>query len=163
VDGRAVMSTLLYGVLANKKKRIGTEAASSSPTSLGTYINVLAALVPAEVLAVHAIVLLVTTRVAESTTTIYDPATLKTAFWVLVGLSAGLYAIPRLFTRTWERLDWTRVAIPPFAFAGWTMLNRATAFDAAFPGVREAPRTLIGVVLAVILGLVAAKVASKET
>jgi hypothetical protein len=54
-----------------------------------------------------------------------------------------------------------RMAIPPLAFVGWTMLQRATAFDAIFPGMAEAPRTVVALFLGVLLGLVASALAYK--
>jgi hypothetical protein len=51
--------------------------------------------------------------------------------------------------------------IPPLAFVGWTMLLRATAFDAIFPGLAKAPRTVAALFLAVILGRLASIFAQK--
>jgi hypothetical protein len=115
----------------------------------------MAALVPAEVLTLHALVLAVTTQTNGHATTITDAATLRWAFFGLLGLSAGFYVVPRLLARHWDRFDWLRAAIPPLAFVAWTMLQRATAFDALLPGVANAPRTVSALFVAVLLGAAA--------
>ena len=73
----------------------------------------------------------------------------------------GLYVAPRLLAKKWDVLDWVRMAIPPLAFIGWTMLQRATAFDAVFPGMLDASRTVVALFLAVVLGASAAALAYK--
>lgn len=72
-------------------------------------------------------------------------------------MSVVLYAVPRL--RRWDRLDFLRAAIPPVAFVAWTMLQRATAFDAVWPQLGQAPRTVIALFVAVLLGVLAAALA----
>lgn len=156
------MSTLAFAELTNKREVAdpGTST-SSQPPGVKTYVDALAGLVPAEVLTLHALILSATTEVIDNTTRIADAPTLRAAFWGLVALSMALYIGPRLLAKTWEKLDWLRLLIPPFAFTGWTMLQRATAFDAAFPTVEETPRTVSALFLGVILGVVAAGLAKK--
>jgi drug/metabolite transporter (DMT)-like permease len=124
-------------------------------------VDAFAALVPAEVLTLHALILPVTTNTVKATTEITQPGTLYWAFFGLLLLSVVLYAAPRLVARKWDRLDYLRTAIPPLAFVGWTMLQRATAFDAVFPNLAEAPRTVGALFLGVVLGLVAVALAYK--
>jgi hypothetical protein len=163
------MSTLVYGAMTNKRESAqpGTSTTSSSP-GIKTYADAFAALVPAEVLSLHALILASTTKVTESTaktlgssTLISDPITLGNAFWGLIILSVVLYVGSRLMSKMWDRLDYIRMLIPPLAFIGWTMLQRATAFDAAFPTVGEGPRTVIALFLGVVLGLAASALAYK--
>src|SRR5262245_6831172 len=132
---------------------------STSSPGVNTYVDALAALVPAELLTLHAAIISVTTEIKDNTTTIIDVPTLRLAFWALLLLGIGFYLVPRLLDRKWEALDYLRVLIPPTAFVGWTMLQRATAFDAAFPGLAAAPRTVIALFLAVIVGAIAAALA----
>lgn len=154
------MSTLAYAAFTTSREKAQPNTSTSeSPPGVSTYIDALAALVPAEVLTLHAVILSVTTKTVGATTEIIEPGTLSWAFLGLLLLSAVLYVVPRLVDRKWDRLDYLRMAIPPLAFVGWTMLQRATAFDAVFPGLTEAPRTVIALFLGVLLGLVAATLA----
>src|SRR5207302_6606557 len=136
------------------------------------YVDAFAALVPAEVLTLHALVIAVTTETAqkaggagkmETVTTILPEAasTLRVAFWVLVAMSVALYVVPRYFGGKWDRFDFVRAAIAPLAFVGWTMLQRATAFDAAFPTMNPIARTVTALFLGAILGAVTAGLAVK--
>lgn len=152
------MSTLAYAAFTNQREKADPGTSSSrNPPGVSTFVDALAALVPAEVLTLHALMLSVTTTTAAEVTTITDPATLKWAFGGLLALSIVLYVVPRL--KNWGMLDYVRVAIPPLAFVGWTMLQRSTAFDAIASGLKDAPRTVIGLFLAVLLGLLAAALA----
>ena len=152
------MSTLAYAALTTKREQAAPGTSTSgSPPGVSKYIDALAALVPAEVLTLHAVILSFTTSTKGSTTTITAPGTLAGAFYGLVGLSILLYVAPR-FGRL-DRLDFFRAAIPPIAFVAWTMLQRATAFDAVAPGLDPAPRSVIALFVAVLLGLAAAALA----
>lgn len=154
------MSTLAYAQFTNRREEAvpGTSTSQNSP-GVSTFVDALAALVPAEVLTLHALILSVTTTTADKVTTISDPATLRWAFAGLIVLSIVLYVVPRF--GKWELLDYLRASIPPLAFVGWTMLQRSTAFDAIAPGMGDAPRTVTGLFLGVLLGLLAAALASK--
>ncbi|HTT69363.1 MAG TPA: hypothetical protein VMF70_15170 [Gemmatimonadales bacterium] len=156
------MSTLLYGALTTQRLRAepGTSL-DAAPPGLGTYVDALAALVPAEVLALHGLILSVTTATVVQDglpqVTITEPGTLRYAFVGLIVLSVALYLVPRFRTR--ERLDVGRALIPPIAFVAWTMLQRATAFDAVWPTLGGAPRTVIALFVAAVLGIFAARLA----
>jgi hypothetical protein len=147
------MSTLAYAQLTNKRDAAnpGTSTTTGSP-GVQSYVDALAALVPAEVLTLHALIISFTTTVKDHTTTIEDTGTLAWAFWGLVGLSALLYIAPRVLDRKLDRWDRIRALIPPLAFTAWTMLQRATAFDAVYPTADAASRTVAGLFLAVVLG-----------
>lgn len=160
------MSTLAYGALTRKREEAdpNTSTTSSAP-GLGSYVDTLAALVPAEVLGLHAAVLSLTTTTmqnpnGEAVTTITDPVTLKWAFGVLLLFSVGLYFIGHQRQR-WDRLDILRAAIPPLAFIGWTMAQKATAFDAFFPNWSQTPRDVAVLLLAAALGTVTALLATQ--
>lgn len=160
------MSTLAYAALTSQRDdaQPGTSTSTSAP-GVRTYVDALAALVPAEVLSLHALMLSVTTQVKGNQTTITEPDTLSWALLGLLVLSIGLYAVPRIVNGKWDRWDWLRLAIPPLALVGWTMLQRSTAFDAAVQvlkqdhvltnDVSDATRTVIALFLAVVLGAAA--------
>ena len=167
------MSTIAYAALTNAREASppGTSTTTNSP-GMRTYIDAFAALVPAEVLTLHALIISVTTETVqkavagdagntETVTAILPQAavTLKVAFWVLVAMSVALYLVPRYFGGKLDRLDIIRAAIAPLAFCGWTMLQRVTAFDAAFPTVDPIARTVTALFLGAILGAVAAGLA----
>ena len=154
------MSTLAYAqfTTAREESPPGTST-RTQPPGTKTYVDALSALVPAEVLTLHAVILPATTTVKDGATTISAPETLQWAFLGLLLLAVGLYVGPRLIAGKWDRLDWLRAAIPPAALVGWTMLQRTTAFDAVFPDFHEAPRTVIALFLGVVLGLVAGALA----
>jgi hypothetical protein len=159
------MSTLAYATLTTARDEAPPgESTSTSPPGLGSYADAVAALVPAEVLSLHAVILSFTTTTAQDTagnsiTTITESVTLTWAFFGLIILSVALYVIPRL--RTKNRLDFIRAVIPPAAFVAWTMLQRATAFDAVWPGLGEAPRTVVALFAAVVFGVLATALANR--
>ena len=148
------MSTIAYAALttAREKAQPGTSF-TTSPPGLSGYVDAMAALVPGEVLALHAVILSVTTKTVNGVAQITDAVTLRWAFWGLIVMCILLYLLPRWLSRRWDNLDFLRMLIPPLAFAGWTMIQRATAFDALFPSAGDAPRTVIALFLAVILGV----------
>jgi hypothetical protein len=111
--------------------------------------------VPAEVLALHAVIVTATTKTVEGKTEIIAPETLAGAFAGLVVLSLGIYVVFRVVLEKWDCRDWFRMLIPPFAFVAWTMLQRATAFDAVYPGMPDATRTVVALFLGVVLGIAA--------
>ncbi len=176
------MSTLAFAAFTNRREEAEPGTSSSqNPPGVSTFVDALAALVPTEVLTLHALILSVTTTTVEPAstttaavsttvaqaaasaagkiTTITDPTTLKWAFAGLIVMSIVLYIVPRL--KNWGMLDYVRVAIPPLAFVAWTMLQRSTAFDAVAPLFTDARRTVAGLFLATLLGLLAATLARK--
>jgi hypothetical protein len=152
-QGEGNMSTLAYAQLTNKRDAAdpGTSTTTGSP-GVQSYVDALAALVPAEVLTLHALIISFTTTVKGNTTTIEDPGTLAWSFWGLVGLSVLLYIAPRVLDGKLDLWDGIRSLIPPLAFTAWTMLQRATAFDAVYSTAEAAPRTVAALFLAVLLG-----------
>jgi hypothetical protein len=150
------MSTLAYAALTTPRTR-GESGAGAGGLSPGvkTYVDALAPLVPAEVLALHAVIVTATTKTTDGKTEITAPETLAWAFVGLVVLSLGIYVGFRGVLKKWERWDWVRVLIPPSAFVAWTMLQRATAFDAVYPDMSDATRMVVALFLSVVLGIAA--------
>jgi hypothetical protein len=154
------MSTLAFAAFTNRREEaVPGTSSSSNPPGVSTFVDAVAALVPTEVLTLHALILSVTTTTAAEVTTITDATTLRWAFAGLILLSIVLYVVPRF--KNWVLLDYIRVAIPPLAFVGWTMLQRSTAFDAIAPSLTDASRTVAGLFLAAVLGVVAVTLARK--
>jgi hypothetical protein len=150
------MSTIAYGLMTARAKDQGRQPSDQTKPSstVSTYVSTAAALVPGEVLVLHATILSITTaKTSSGATGISDAVTLFWSFWGLIVLSIVLYILPK--TKTWDNKDYLRMLIPPLAFVGWTMLQKTTAFDAIFPSLSEAPRTVIALFLIVALGLFA--------
>ena len=57
--------------------------------------------------------------------------------------------------------DIVRALIPPFAFVGWTMLQKVTAFEAVAPNFASDWRWALGIALGIILGLIAGVLGEK--
>jgi hypothetical protein len=160
------MSTFAYGALTRKRLQAkpGTSE-SDAPPGVGNYLDALAALVPAEVLSLHAVVLTFTTATStdaqgQAVTAISAPGPLGFAFFVMLALTfvfffLGLGTVPPL---GW---DYVRAAIPPLAFVAWTMLQKSTAFDAVLPKMDPPLRGVVAVLLAVTLAALAAALAKK--
>jgi hypothetical protein len=156
------MSTLLYAQLTNKREEAQPGmSVRASPPGVQTYVDALAALVPAEVLTLHGLMLSATTEITAEGTKISDASSLKLAFYGLVVVSMALYVTARLLAKKWDSLDYVRVFIPPAAFLGWTMLQRSTAFDALAVSMTDGRRTVLALFLAVIVGAVAVALAYK--
>jgi hypothetical protein len=155
------MSTLAYAAFtAAREKAPPRTSTSDSPPGVKTYVDVLAALVPAEVLTAHGVILAFTTsKDASGKASIDNPHTLSASFYGLVLLCILLYWVARRRKLPWVPLDYARMLIPPAAFVGWTMLQRATAFDAVAPNLSYPARSVIAVFLAVLLGIAASVLA----
>lgn len=155
------MSTLAYGALTRKREeaeeRKSTEA---EPPGVKTYVDALAALVPAEVLAVHATVLEVTTTSEEDEASETVTTITERVFWALLATTVVLYL---LGLRRGKPAGWdlVRLLIPPLAFVGWTMLLQPSAFDAVDPGLGDADRTAIALIGALVFGAIAAALGQK--
>jgi hypothetical protein len=158
------MSVVAYAALTTKREEAnpGTSTSTAAP-GVKTYVDAFAALVPAEVLTLHGLIISVTTTTKDQTTQINtdNVGTLAGAFWGLVVLSIVLYVVPRVKDGKWDRLDYLRMVIPALAFVGWTMLQRTTAFDAVAPAMQAATRTVVALFGGVLLGLAAAVLAYK--
>lgn len=153
------MSTLLYARLNPAAKNV---VAPPSPPAPGGFVTAMAALVPAEVLAVHALIIALALAPADKSSgtppRALDPqsfTTLRIAFWSLVFLSMLLYYMPRKKAHSWGGKDWIRVLIPPAAFVAWTMLQPLTMFDAICPKLSPIGRTSIAAITGVLLGALA--------
>jgi hypothetical protein len=129
-------------------------------------LDAVIALVPAEVLALHAIAINAWTETKEApegsddgpTTVITNPDLLTVAFFVLIFTAFALYWFRK--KDTWDPLDLVRALIPPAAFVVWTMAMQNTAFDAVVH-LDEGLRGFLAGVLAVLLAALAKRLATE--
>ncbi len=97
IKREALVSTIAYGALTRKREQAEPDTSESeNPPGVTTYVDALSALVPAEVLALHAALLTVTTTTVENTagevvTTITEPGALRFVFWGLIVLCVIFY------------------------------------------------------------------------
>jgi hypothetical protein len=172
------MSAFVSGMI-NAQREAAPEATSKDKEApgFGSYVDIVAALVPAEVLAANAVLLPVMTSTTESSsvTTITEPGTLEVVFWLSIAFSILLYffgdrsrakkaaqtaeekAAPGLKVEVipWGGWNYLKALIPAGAYVAWTMLQKSTAFDAIAPGMSEALRLTIAVFGALALGVIA--------
>ena len=159
------MSTWAYAKLTKKRSGASTgTSTSTSPPGLSTYIDMVAALVPAEVLAAHATILSFTSKTVPdpsgiNVTTITHPETIRLAFYVLLALSIVLYVFSGPPLKKFR--DHLRVPIPLLAFVTWTMLQKPSAIDVIWPSLEETTRFAIAVLAAVFLAAAAKALADK--
>jgi hypothetical protein len=164
------MSSVVYGTVTRKREEAepGTSD-GGSPPGVKSYVDVLTALVPAEVLAAFAVLLPVFTSTTSEPSTeesesqavvaVTDLTALRLAFWLLALASVILYLVGRAKQFDWW--DLARMLIPPLAFVGWVMLQQPIVFGAVGPAWSTAVRTVIAVVGALLLSAVATALAYK--
>ena len=149
------MSSLLYGTLTRKREEADAgKSKNAQPPGVNTYVDALAALVPAEVLAIHSVIISLATTTTDGVTKV--TAGPQLAFWffalpviAMVLYVAGLQKRPR----GW---DWARMVIPGIAFVGWTLLQPTTAFDGVAPKDFDPnSRWSFGLLIAVVLSIAA--------
>jgi hypothetical protein len=112
------------------------------------------ALVPAEVLALHALAMTYGTTTTqegeEAVTVLTDPTGMRWAFVAMAVLAMVLYLVGV------KRFAWTDAArglIASAAFVLWTMIQPSTAFDALGFEISGFVRIMIAVFGAVVLGI----------
>ena len=162
------MSSLAYGLLTSK--RVAAEKGKSQdekPPGTKPYVDTFAALVPAEVLAVWAAVVLPNATKAQTgqdnkmATVISDPGLFKWSFYALLAVSAVLYLLGRIRNSSLEFADLGRVLIPPAAFAGWMLLQRPSVFDVLRPNWQLGARDVGAAIAALVLAGIASALAYK--
>jgi hypothetical protein len=163
------MSSFLYGSLSRQRQATsprsrlamaesapgGTSVAPVGGTATGTvshWQDALTALVPAEVLALHAVAMTIGTTTsgtgAGRTTVITAPGEMRVVFGVLVLMAFGLYLVG---AKSAKGLDLLRAGIAAAAFVLWTMIQPSTAFDALGLETSSLVRVMVAVVGAVLL------------
>jgi len=157
------MSSLAFGALTRKRQEADQgQSTSTEPPGLKGYVDVLAAMVPAEVLVAHAAVVAATTETTPvedepPVTTISDPAVLEAAFWGLIVMSIVFYFVG------FQKKKWTVPAalgalVPPVAFALWSMAQDPSAFSAVVPDASDSVKEVVIILAAPLVALIAAAV-----
>lgn len=156
------MGSFVYGyVTAQRAVAPPGESQATAAPAMTTYIDTLAALVPAEALAIYAgVVVPNATRAVPVTggtgTVISDPALLGWSCAGLMVLSAGLYIVGRMKEKHDLSLwDIPRALVPLAAFTGWMLVQSPGVFDVWWPSSSMAGRVVIAAFAAIVLGVLA--------
>jgi len=162
--------SFVYGVVnAKRENSQANQTKGAAPPGMGTYLDAVAALVPAEVLAANALLLTLFIDTgkdgSDPLTTITDPSAVKLMFWLSILACIALFFFGDRVKKGQEgddkgpfaNLNWLRALIPAASYVAWTMLQKSTAFDAAFPDVSQGARVVAAVFAAIILGAIAKK------
>jgi hypothetical protein len=132
---------------------LGLTAEGEAPTpeqKAAELAQKVAALVPADILVLHAIVLASATTLGDDgSTTVTKPGLLKWTLPIGAALCVALYLIGKL--PAWSGLsDFGRMLIPAAAFFSWTLLTGTSAATPWFANTDRGWLFLIGGVIAVI-------------
>jgi hypothetical protein len=160
------MSTFAYGLITGQRVAADSGASEQAePPGTKSYVDTLAALVPAEVLGIWAALVIPNTVTSDdgeaATSSISDPGLMRWSFWTLLALSALIYVIGRLRTARWVRTDFIRILIPPAAFTIWMLLQRPSVFDLIASNWSAGARDVAGGIGAAALAAVAGALAYK--
>jgi hypothetical protein len=141
-----------------------TNTVNAGQPGPGKWIDAAAALVPAEVLALHAFALTYVTGTGKGSngkdiTTITKPDTLKWTFIALCVLSVIIYVAGHV--NSWDKLDYGRMLIPPAAFTAWVMLQTTSAWTVIDHDMSDATRAIAAAILAALLAVIATALAYK--
>jgi hypothetical protein len=154
------------------------EAAPANEPDTSSWVDAAAALVPVEVLGLHALAISLWTTSKEVTvpprlgeteatthvvTTMTNETNLQIAFWALIALAVVIFVGGKLSNGSLNNGDFIRVFIPPLAFVAWTMLQPGTAFYAVFHHLDQGIRIFGAAFAVVILGYVAKWMGDKAT
>jgi len=123
-----------------------------------------AALIPADVLMLHALLVSLTTTTDDKGTTVITNAMfLGASFWALLGVTALLYLIGRGHS-SWTGADIVRLGIPLGAFVAWTALVGTSALTPLVGGrVPQTGLVFAAGIVAVVLAAINEKVKPKKT
>jgi hypothetical protein len=174
------MSSYLYGRLSEKREETtpsgtlvfaeqdGTDVAppgkAEAPKATDTiahWQDILAALVPAEVLAIHALAMTLGTTTtgsgADATTVITSSTEMTWVFWGMVVAAAFIYVTG---ARSLSLGHVGRAVLGSVAFVLWTMIQPSTAFDALGLDLSAFLRVMIAIGGAVVVAVLANVLAS---
>lgn len=150
------------------------EAASPAATTtdakdVSHWVDILAALIPAEALGLHALLMAFVAKTSTDAdgnplVTISDHAAVRDMFWVLAVLAGFIFLVST--GALTSIANWFRAVLVALAFVCWTMIQKGTAFDAlGWTFNPEWLRTMVPAIAAVAIGLfvnAAATSADKE-
>jgi hypothetical protein len=161
------VSAYLYGRMTKNVseeeglRRTAAGEAETPEQKAAALAQKLAALVPADILVIHAAVLAGATELGEDgSTTVTKPDVLKWTLPVLAAVALALFLIGRL--PTWERADYVRMLIAPAAFFTWTLLTGTSAATPWFADVDRLWLILGGGALGIVLLAVADRLLPKS-
>src|SRR5580698_5107155 len=159
VEGQ--MSSFVYGLVTSKRMAApaGQSQKDAAP-AMTTYVDTLAALVPAEALALYSAVVIpnATKTVSvhgKAETVISSPGLLGWSCGGLMLLSGALYLAGRYKSAKLTHWDIVRFLIPPTALAAWMLVQNPGVFNVWWPGSAIGERVVIAAFGAVILGILA--------
>lgn len=165
--GERRVSAYLYGRLTrtveddDRLKRSALSEAETPEEKMAAIAQKLAALVPADILIIHAAILAGATELAEDgSTAVTRPDVLKWSLPILAGAAVALFLIGRL--PKWEDADYVRMLIPAAAFATWTLLTGTSAATPWFEGTDHLWLILAGGVLGLMILAIADRVIPKK-
>ena len=140
------MSTLLYESLtstrestpANEALRIDVPQPADAPEEkkeVNKFVDSVAALVPAEGLAIHLLILQAVTEKHETdpdalTVTFVEKDWAQRGWWLCLLAVLVLYLVPHVLKGNFGVLDPIRMLIPVAAFIAWTWMIETSLFDA---------------------------------
>ena len=170
------MSTFLYGVRTRERERGLTALTEGGPApgAGSPWVDTVAALVPAEVLAIHALALSGWSDTIPGcdgaaagpdcaadgpVTAITNAGSLQITFFALIALCALLFALGK--KSDWKPADGIRLFIPSAAFVVWTMAMPGSAFDAVVNHMDGTARAVIAGIAALLLVGVAKRLADE--
>jgi hypothetical protein len=148
------------------------KSTGAEPPGYQTYVDALVAIIPGEVLILHAVVMERWSKKADGSggsviEITGDDSTMRLAFVLLCAVSALLYWVGHRRTRakgeamSWDPLDAGRALVPPAAFVLWAMLQPTSVLDGAWPSLDADLRWVTALFGAVALGIVASSLAGK--
>jgi len=148
----ATSAPLLQGVARHSDLELFEQSAVQQTADDNKLVASLAALVPAEILAAHALIVAVTTATdAAGTTTITHPDVLKVCFFLLLGLTAVLYLIGRGMPTHWTGTEVLRLLLPCVSFVVWTGLLGTSALTPWIPAGLSHAAVVAGSALVAVL------------
>ena len=154
------MSSLVYGIVQNKRAAAPADTSrTTSAPAMGTYLDTLTALVPAEALALYAgVVIPFSTHTAslhgKKATTISNPTLLEWSVVGLLALSSLLYLVGRR-RANFGPWDLVRVLIPPMAFTAWMLVQTPGVWDIWWHASTIGERSVIAAFAAIVLAIIA--------
>lgn len=141
-----------YGIAGQPPPAKDEEESPAKKSGLGSYVDIVAALVPVEILAANAALLPLMVNTSDTTdvTTITEPQTLQVVFWLSIVSVVVLFLLGERTRAHKEAAEasekagdgkvvkpvplgvanWIRALIPAGAYVAWVMLQKSTAFDA---------------------------------
>jgi hypothetical protein len=151
------MSSVAAGALARKRAEApqGKSKVEAHP-GLKTYVDTLAALVPAEVLALHAALFAALTEKTGDRVVITERAWLEFSFYALIVFSVIFY-LAGYQKRRFNAWVLVEGLIPPAAFVLWSMAQQTSAVNAAWD-LSDGGRQTLVILGTALVTLVAAAV-----